>query len=163
MMKCRRCGHQLQEGEVANLVRSEGSVTRNRIVDDIISAIIVCDECLRGKELGYMDVEPLYRPREHPVVRTPKLTGGQAKFLALVAEKCVFRIPNRIMKRDLYTGKTSAANDMGYDLLKLKAFVWEVVPVEQRVPGGVNAWARITEAGKEMLSEARAAAEQVAV
>ncbi len=71
-MRCRRCRKAIPEGHRAHLVRSGASiVSKYRLFDDVVTAHIVCDDCLLPKEVGFRDTEPEWEPYpEPPVERT---------------------------------------------------------------------------------------------
>jgi hypothetical protein len=145
-LQCRRCPKQIGEEEVAHLVAVRGS--GYTLSSELNQCIIVCDGCLDSKEKGFQETGYVYVPKEPPPLVVPP---GLIRILEQVALGRVFRKPRRVMFYDPYTDEEKRITDRAYELLRLGLTRWEVIPSEQQIPGGPNAWMRLTDDGKEFL------------
>lgn len=145
-LKCRRCKGEIGEEEVAHLVAVRAS--GYQLTSEIDRCIIVCGECLGVKEKGFNEDRYVYIPKVKP---PPQLMPKEARLLEQVGMGRVYRLPRRAMIFDPLTNTDMRCTDRAYKLLKIGFTKWEVVPEDERIPGGPNAWMRLTDDGEEFL------------
>lgn len=148
-LKCRRCPKLIGDDEVAHLVAVRAS--GYQLTSEMDRCVIVCDGCLRVDERPFQETAYVYVPKPKP---EPQLTEKEARLLEQVALGRVYRLPRRVMFHDPLTGVDKRCTDHAYKLLKIDYVEWEVVPAKQQLPGGPNAWMRLTEDGREFLERA---------
>lgn len=146
-LQCRRCPKLIGEDEVAHLVAVRGS--GYTLSSELDQCIIVCSQCLDVKEKPFQENGYVYIPKPVP---EPQLTEKEARLLEQVALGRVYRLPRRVMFHDPVTNTDKRCTDHAYKLLSIKYVRWEVVPDTEKLPGGPNAWMRITEDGRDFLS-----------
>jgi hypothetical protein len=145
-MVCRRCSGDIGEDEVAHLVAVRAS--GYQLNSEMDRCMIVCGNCLDDKEKGFNENGYVYVPKPKPPFT---LSPQMCRLLEQVALGRVYRRPRRVMFADPMTGVDKRVTDKAYELLKLKLVKWEIVPTADQLPGGPNAWMRVTEDGEEFL------------
>lgn len=137
-MQCRRCPDAIEPGQVANTIYN----------------IIVCNNCLRPHERGYVEKPEAYKPKPPPAEGEFEMTPRRFELLEAADAGDVTKRAQEVRAYMRSTGKTLNSKGAVAVLKDAGLVYWEQIPGGRQERGAPTWRLRLTVDGDKLLKEA---------